>query len=102
MVLVEEVKAGGTPRPECPRDDQVKRSLADMANPAGVTVYEGPGGPDGTLKEVLEPLEHSVLDNADSPDWHAFAQEVLEPLEHSAACVCPGSSGTVRAFGYGQ
>ena len=37
--------------------------------------------PDGTLN-VLEPLEHSVLDHADPAGWHADIQEVLEPLEH--------------------
>ena len=40
VVLVEEAKAGGTPRPECPRDDQGIRSLAGVAKPAGVTVYD--------------------------------------------------------------
>ena len=34
-------------------------------------------------RKFWKPLEHSVLDNADPPDWHVFAQEVLEPLEHS-------------------
>ena len=113
VVLVEEAKAGGTPRPECPCDDQVIRSLAGMAKPAGVTTYDdgigspcvggtlspsdvagrllpavpnggsSPVGPDGTLNKILRPLEHSVLDHADPPDWHVFAQEVLELLEHS-------------------
>ena len=39
VVLVEEAKAGGTPRPECPCDDQDIRSLAGVAKPAGVTAY---------------------------------------------------------------
>ena len=47
----------------------------------------GPVGPDGTLNKVLEPLEHSVLDHADPPDRHVFAQEVLEPLEVLDAAV---------------
>ena len=40
VVLVKEAKAGGTPRPECPRDDQDIRSLAGVVKPAGVTVYD--------------------------------------------------------------
>ena len=40
VVLVEEAKAGGTPHRECPRDDQDIRSLAGVAKPASVTVYE--------------------------------------------------------------
>ena len=40
MVLVEEAKAGGTPRPECPHDDQNIRLLAGVAKPASVTVYD--------------------------------------------------------------
>ena len=40
VVLVEEAKAGGTPRRECPRDDQDIRSLAGVAKPASVTVYD--------------------------------------------------------------
>ena len=38
VVLVEEAKAGGTPRRECPRDDQDIRSLAGVAKPASVSV----------------------------------------------------------------
>ena len=33
VMLVEEAKAGGTPRPECPRDDQDIQSLAGVAKP---------------------------------------------------------------------
>ena len=40
MVLFEEAKDGGTPRRECPRDDQDIRSLAGVAKPASVTVYD--------------------------------------------------------------
>ena len=40
VVLVDEVNAGGTPRRECPRDDQDRRSLAGVAKPASVTVYD--------------------------------------------------------------
>ena len=40
VVLFEEAKAGGTPRRECPRDDQDIRSLAGVAKPASVTVYD--------------------------------------------------------------
>ena len=59
-------------------------SLSDChpAGPAGPYVAGGPVGPDGTLK-VLELLEHSILDHADSAGRHADIQEVLEPLEHS-------------------
>ena len=39
-MLVEEAKAGGTPRLECPRDDQDIRSLAGVAKPVSVTVYD--------------------------------------------------------------
>ena len=52
------------------------------AGPAGPYVAGGPVGPDGTLN-VLEPLEHSVLDNADPAGRHADIQEVLESLEYS-------------------
>ena len=40
VVLVEEAKAGGTPRLGCPRDDQNIRLLAGVAKPASVTVCE--------------------------------------------------------------
>ena len=54
------------------------------AGPAGPYVAGGPVGPDGTLNKVLEPiLEHSVLDHVDPAGQHAVFQEVLEPLEHS-------------------
>ena len=46
MVLVDEANAGGTPRRECPRDDQDIRSLAGVAKPDSVTVYDdGLGSP---------------------------------------------------------
>ena len=40
VVLVEEAIAGGTPRRECPPDDQDIRSLAGVAKMASVTVYD--------------------------------------------------------------
>ena len=40
VVLVEEAKAGGTPRLECPRDDQDIWLLAKVAKPASMTVYD--------------------------------------------------------------
>ena len=40
VVLVEEAKAGGTPRLECPRDDQDIWLLARVAKPASMTVYD--------------------------------------------------------------
>ena len=42
-----------------------------------------PAGQKVVIQEVLEPLEHSVLDHADPAGQHAVIQEVLEPLEHS-------------------
>ena len=41
VVLVEETKAGGTPRLGCPREDQDIRLLAGVAKPASVTVCIG-------------------------------------------------------------
>ena len=41
-----------------------------LAGPAGPYVAGGPVGPDDSFK-VLEPLEHSVLDHADSAGQHA-------------------------------
>ena len=52
------------------------------AGPAGPYVAGGPVGP-YDLFQVLEPLEHSVLDRADAAGQHAVVQDVLEPLEHS-------------------
>ena len=44
VVLVEEAKAGGTPRLGCPRVDQDLRLLAGVAKPASVTVCENSDG----------------------------------------------------------
>ena len=60
----------------------------------------GSVGPDGTLNKVLG---HSVLDHADPPDRHVFAQEVLEPLEHSVLdaagpAVAVGPVGPLRTL----
>ena len=52
------------------------------AGPAGLYVAGGPVGPDVSF-QVLEPLEHSVLDHADPVGQHAVVHDVLEPLEHS-------------------
>ena len=52
------------------------------AGPAGPYVAGGSVGPDETL-QVLDPLEHSVLDHADPAGQNAVIQEVLEQLEHS-------------------
>ena len=52
VMLIEEAMAGGTPRRECPRDDQDIRSLAGVAKPGSVTVHDdGLGSPcvGGTL-----------------------------------------------------
>ena len=51
------------------------------AGPASPYVAGGPVGPDDLFK-VLEPLEHSVLDQADPAGQHAVVQDVLELLEH--------------------
>ena len=49
---------------------------------AGPYVARNPVGPDD-LFIFLELLEHSVLDHADPAGQHAVIQDVLEPLEHS-------------------
>ena len=49
VVLVEEAKAGGTPRLGCPRVDQDMRLLAGVAKPASVTICEGGRCPLPTL-----------------------------------------------------
>ena len=52
------------------------------AGPAGPYVAGGPVGPDDYL-QVLEPLEHSVLDHADPAGQHADVQDTVKSLEHS-------------------
>ena len=52
------------------------------AGPAGPYVAGGPVGPDEKF-QVLDPLEHSGPDHADPAGQHAIFQDVLEPLEHS-------------------
>ena len=52
------------------------------AGPAGPYVAGGPVGPDEKF-QVLDPLEHSSPDHADPAGQHAIFQDVLEPLEHS-------------------
>ena len=52
------------------------------AGPAGPYVTGGPVGPDEKF-QVLDPLEHSGPDHADPASQHAVFQDVLEPLEHS-------------------
>ena len=52
VLLVEEAKAGGTPRLGCPRVDQDIRLLAGVAKPASVTICEDSHGSpcvEGTL-----------------------------------------------------
>ena len=49
--------------------------------PAGPCVAGGPVGPDDYL-QVLEPLEHSVLDHADPAGHHADIQDTVKSLEH--------------------
>ena len=52
------------------------------AGPAGPYVAGGSVGPDEKF-QVLDPLEHSGPDHADPAIQHAIFQDVLEPLEHS-------------------
>ena len=52
------------------------------AGPAGPYVAGGPVGPDEKF-QVLDLLEHSGADHADPAGQHAIFQDVLEPLEHS-------------------
>ena len=52
------------------------------AGPAGLYVVGGPAGPYDYL-QVLEPLEHSVLDHADPAGQHADVQDTVKSLEHS-------------------
>ena len=51
-------------------------------HPAGPYVAGGPVDADDTF-QVLDPLEHSGPDHADLAGQHAVFQDVLEPLEHS-------------------
>ena len=53
-----------------------------LAGPAGPCVAGGHVGPDDYL-QVLEPLEHSVLDHADPAGQHVDVQDTVESLEHS-------------------
>ena len=52
------------------------------AGPAGPCVAGDPVGPDDYL-QVLETLEHSVLDHADPAGEHADVQDTVKSLEHS-------------------
>ena len=74
------------------------------AGPAGPYVAGGPVGPD-VLFQVLELLEHSVLDHAHPAGQHAAVGPVGPfRMLSSSDCHPAGlvrSSGTVRAFGYG-
>ena len=52
------------------------------AGPAGPYVAGDPVGPDEKF-QVLDPLEHSGPDHADPAGQHVIFQDVLEKLEHS-------------------
>ena len=52
------------------------------AGPAGPCVAGSPVGSDDYL-QVLEPLEHSVLDHVDPAGQHADVQDTVKSLEHS-------------------
>ena len=79
------------------------------AGPAGPYVAGGPVGPDEKF-QVLDPLEHSGPDHADPTGQHAIFQDVLEPLEHLVLDTALDgrpmagvpSSETDRAFGSGN
>ena len=62
VVLVEEAKAGGTPRRECLCDDQDIRSLAGVAKPASITVYDDSLG---------SPCIGGTLSSSDMAGWPA-------------------------------
>ena len=51
-------------------------------HPAGPYVAGGPVGPDEAF-QVLDSLKHSDPDHTDPAGQHAVFQDVLEPLEHS-------------------
>ena len=79
------------------------------AGPAGPYVAGGPVGPDDSFN-VLEPLEHSVLDQADPAGQHAAVGTLCPSDCHPAGPadpyvaggpVGPDGSGTVTAFGSG-
>ena len=52
------------------------------AGPAAPCVAGSPINPDDYF-QVLEPLEHSVLDHADPAGQHADVQDTVKSLEHS-------------------
>ena len=52
------------------------------AGPAGPYVAGGPVGPDEKF-QVLDPLEHSVPGHSGPAGQYAIFRDVLEPLEHS-------------------
>ena len=52
------------------------------AGPAGPYVAGGPVSPDVSF-QVLQPLEHSVLEHADPAGQHADVQDAVGSLEHS-------------------
>ena len=52
------------------------------AGPVGPCVAASPVGSDDYL-QVLEPLEHSVLDHVDPAGQHGDVQDTVESLEHS-------------------
>ena len=56
--------------------------------PAGPYVAGGLVGPDEKF-QVLDPLEHSGPDHADPAGQHVIFQDVLEPLEHSVMDTAP-------------
>ena len=67
------------------------------AGPAGPYVAGGPVGPDYSF-EVLEPLEHSVLDHADPAGQHAAIGPV-GPFRTSSDCHPAGPAGPYVAGG---
>ena len=69
------------------------------AGPAGPYVAGGPVGPDETL-QVLDPLEHSVLDHADPAGQHvAVGSEGLFGMLSPSDCHPAGPAGPYVAGG---
>ena len=95
VVLVEEAKAGGTPRLDCPSDDQDIRLLAGVAKPASVTFYDDIlGSPcvGGTLSSSniarrLLPVVHAMISFPVGPTLAQMARLLqVARLAHLGRC----------------
>ena len=125
MVLVEEAKAGGTPRLGCPREDQDIRLLAGVAKPSSVTVCEDSLGlpcvggtlsssdiagrllpvvPAGILFPV-GPVDSPVLSVGEPPSVPSRISVVLvvEAKAEGTPCLeCPREDQDMRLLAAGQ